>query len=245
MIPVFEMGRSSRITTSGLLLVWVLSVTGCGYQFTVEGPGPVIGPRPESYVIGPPVRLAIRTFQNRSFEPNLEFKYTRYVSQALRASGIAEVVEDEAGADFVLEGAILSVVLPTLSFSQTQTQESRVQVHVAVTVKDRTRGRVRWTHSGTSTAEFFVGATPTSDAGSGLQFNRVLQDRAVEQAGQMVAEDISDGFFAAREQGKFERQPKKKEVKKDSEIPEDEDRVQRAPASPRATPIPSLSPFGP
>ncbi len=245
MIPVFDMGRPSLITICSAILVCVLGVAGCGYQFTVEGPGPVIGPGPEVSVVGPPVRLAIRTFQNRSFEPNLELKYTEYLRRSLQSAGMAQVVDDERGADFVLEGAILSVMLPSLSFSQTSTQESRVQVHVAVTVKDRTRGRVRWTKTSMSTAEFFIGATPTSDAVSGLQFNRVLQDRALEQAGYLMAEDISDGFFAAREQGKFERQPKKKEVKEDSEVPEDRERMRSAPVTPRATPIPSLSPFGP
>lgn len=100
------------------------------------------------------------------------------------------------------------MTLPSLAFSRTQTQESRVQVSVGVTVKDQPKGKVRWTHSGTSTAEFFVGATSTDGSGGGLQFNRVLQDRAIEQAGQLVAEDIADRFLTAREQGKFERTPK-------------------------------------
>lgn len=194
-------------------------MSGCGYQFTVEGAGPVIGGSEQAVAQGPPVRMAIRTFKNHSFEPNVEFKYTRYVRQALQSVGIAEITEDEADADFILEGAVLSVMLPSLAFSGSQTQESRVRVQVAVTVRDRTKGRVRWTHTGTATAEFFVGATSSTGSESGLQFNRVLQDRAVEQAGQFVAEDISDQFLTAREQGKFERTPKKEE-KKDTGRPD-------------------------
>ncbi|HQU28336.1 MAG: hypothetical protein KC643_10070 [Nitrospira sp.] len=191
-------------------MVWIVAfvMTGCGYQFSVDGPGPTIGGGPTRDVQGPPVRLAIRTFKNQSFEPNLEFKYTQYVRKALQSAGMAEFTEEEGGADFILEGAILSVTLPSLAFSRTQTQESRVQVSVGVTVKDQPKGKVRWTHSGTSTAEFFVGATSTDGSGGGLQFNRVLQDRAIEQAGQLVAEDIADRFLTAREQGKFERTPK-------------------------------------
>lgn len=177
---------------------------GCGYQFTVEGPGPVVGGSAGLVAQGPPVRLVFPALKNNSFEPNLEFKYTRYLRQAMQSAGSAEFVDD-ASADFILEGAILSVTLPSLAFSRTQTQESRVMVTVALNVKDRKTGKVRWAQTGTSTAEFFVGATSTGTAETGLQFNRVLQDRAIEQAGQQVAADLADQFLGAREQGVFHR----------------------------------------
>jgi Lipopolysaccharide-assembly len=157
---------------------------------------------------GPPVRLVFPVLKNNSFEPNLEFKYTRYIRQSLQSVGSAEFVDD-ASADFVMEGAILSVALSSLAFTSTQTQESRVMVRVVLKVKDRKTGKVRWSQTGTSTAEFFVGATSTSDSETGLQFNRVLQDRAVEQAGQQVAADLADHFLGAREQGIFDRNGKK------------------------------------
>lgn len=77
-------------------------------------------------------------------------------------------------------------------------------VTVAVSVKDRKTRKIRWSQTSSGTAEFFVGATSTGDAESGLQFNRVLQDRAVEQAGQLVAADLADQFWGARDQGKFQ-----------------------------------------
>lgn len=181
------------------MMLWALA--GCGYQFTVEGPGPVIGGGAR-VADGPPVRLTLRTLKNNTFEPNLEFKFTRYLRQALQSAGSATVVEDDLSADFVLDGAIVSVTLPSVAFSQAQTQESRVTVTVAVTVKHRKTGKVRWTQSKTNSAEFFVGAS-SSSAASGLQFNRVLQDRALEQAGQGAAEDLADGFLSARDQGRF------------------------------------------
>lgn len=177
--------------------------SGCGYQFTVEGPGPVIGGSTGLVAQGPPVRLAMRPLKNNSFEPNLEFKYTRYLRQAMQSAGSAEFVDDDVSADFILEGAILSVTLPSLAFSRTETQESRVMVTVAVSVKDRKTRKMRWSQTATGTAEFYVGATSTGDAESGLQFNRVLQDRAIEQAGQLVAADLADLFLGARDQGKF------------------------------------------
>ena len=180
----------------------LLNVAGCGYRFTVAGPGPVIGGG--RVAEGPPVRLAVHTLKNNTFEPNLEFKYTRYLLQALQSSGSATVVKDDLSADFILDGAIVSVSLPSVAFSQVQTQESRVSVKVAVTVRHRKSGKIRWTGSSENSAEFFVGASPNASGGaSGLQFNRVLQDRAVEQAGQGAAEGLADGFLSARDQGKF------------------------------------------
>jgi len=194
---------------SGLILAATLSIVGCGYQFTVEGSGPRIGGGHAAE--GPPVRLALRTLQNKTFEPNLEFKYTRYLRQALQSAGSATIVEDDLSADFILDGAIVSVTLPSLAFSQAQTQESRVTVKVAVKVKHRKTGKVRWSQTGTNSAEFFVGASSTAGGGvSGLQFNRVLQDRALEQAGQGVAEDLADRFLSARDQGIFSNAPVKK-----------------------------------
>jgi len=65
---------------------------------------------------------------------------------------------------------------------------------------------VRWSQTGTGTGEFYVGATSTGDAETGLQFNRVLQDRAIEQAGLLVAIDLADGFLIARDTGKFRKE---------------------------------------
>lgn len=180
----------------------IVGVGACGYQFTVEGPGPAIGGG--RVAEGPPVRIALHTLRNNTFEPNLEFKYTRYLRQALQSVGTATIVEDDLSADFILDGAIVSVSLPSVAFSQAQTQEGRVTVNVAVNVKHRKTGKTRWRQTTTNSAEFFVGASAsTSGAASGLQFNRVLQDRALEQAGQSVAEDLADQFLAARDQGKF------------------------------------------
>ena len=185
----------------GFAFILILS-SGCGYQFKVEGSGPVIGGG--RAVEGVPVRLALHTLKNNTFEPNLEFIYTDYLRQALESSGSATIVEEDLSADFVLNGAVVSVSLPSLAFSQTQTQESRVKVKVRVKVKHRKTGEVRWAQTNTNSADFFVGASSSGSAGgSGLQFNRVLQDRALEQAGQAVAEDLADQFLSAREQGKF------------------------------------------
>lgn len=198
------MGSAYRALIVGLCAWGILSVTGCGYRFMVEGPGPVIGHVRDSHPDGRPLRVAVLTFENRTFEPDLELKYTEYLKKELEASGAAEIVQDEQDAEWILTGAIESVSLPSLTFTPNQTRESRVTVSVKVQVRDRRTGTIRWTQTVQGSAEFFVGAAPEVEGGTaGLQFNRVLQDRALEQAGQLIAEDVTDRFLIARDQGTF------------------------------------------
>jgi lipopolysaccharide assembly LptE-like protein len=216
----------SRLLVRWCVFVLCVTSAGCGYQFGVEGAGPVIGGSADRTVQGPPVRLAIHRLKNNSFQPAIEFKYTGYLRRTLGSGGAAEIVEDERSADYILDGAIISVSFPSLAFSETQTQASRVQVNVSVKVKERKTGKVRWSQAGIGTAEYYVGATATGDAETGLQFNRVLQDRAIEQAGMLVAMDLADGFLIARDKGKFQKEEKEESMsdsatfKKDVKSPE-------------------------
>ena len=186
-----------------LLFSCSLLGSGCGYKFSVEGTGPRIG----GGVVqdnGPLVPLVIRDLLDRTFYSDLGFKYTKYMRQEFAASSGAKVVYDDGQADFVMEGEIVSVSVPALSFSTTEARESRVNVVVKVTVKERTTGRVVWSDSATGTAEFFVNQSPDTETNQDqLQFNQVLQDRALEQAGQVVAEILAADFWDARDQGIF------------------------------------------
>ena len=89
--------------------------------------------------------------------------------------------------------------LPTLSFSQTTTLESRAEVIVIVKVEETRTQRVVWTQVAKGASEFYV--TPD------LQFNRVLQNRALEQAGRFVAEDLASRFLLQLESGELTKPP--------------------------------------
>lgn len=191
---------------SALLVVFMLLVVlpGCGYRFSVEGPGPQIGGGPQLEQAGPPVRLVIRDLLNRTFQSNLEFAYTRYMREQFAVSSGAQVVADDTQADYVMTGEIVSVTVPSITFSAGQTRERRVNVVVRVTVAHRETGRNLWTETATGTGEFFVNRAPdVEDRQDQIQFNRVLQDRALEQAGQEVAETLAAAFWHARDQGTF------------------------------------------
>ncbi len=182
-----------RLETS--LLAVCLLAAGCGYQFRVEGAGPTIGGAPAAQSTAPPPRVIIRTLINKSFEPNLETRFTNYIRHEFSSGSGAQVVPDSEAADLVLSGEILSVILPTLSFSQTTTLESRAEVIVAVKVEETRTKRVVWTQSAKGSSEFYI--TPD------LQFNRVLQNRALEQAGRFIAEDLASRFLLRLESGQL------------------------------------------
>ncbi len=180
---------------SALCLSLVL-LGACGYQFRVEGAGPTIGgTTATSSPTSPPPRLIVRTLENKSFEPNLETRYTNYLRHEFSSGSGAQVVPDSESADLVLSGQILSVILPSLSFTQTTTLESRAEVMVIIKVEETRTRRLVWAQTAKGTSEFYV----TSD----LQFNRVLQNRALEQAGRFIAEDLASRFLLQLESGQL------------------------------------------
>jgi Lipopolysaccharide-assembly len=185
---------------SACWLVWMLVFVtmGCGYQFRVEGPGPTIGGAAASETPStPPPRVVIRTLRNATFEPNLESRFTNYLRHEFASGSGAQVVSEGEAADLVVSGDILSVILPTLSFTQTTTLESRAEVIVALRVEETRTKRLVWSYLSKGQSEFYV--TPD------LQFNRVLQNRALEQAGRFIAEDLASRFLMQLESGRLSK----------------------------------------
>jgi hypothetical protein len=179
-----------------LYLALSLSLSACGYQFRVEGAGPTIGSASATFSsTSPPPRLIVRTLENKSFEPNLETRYTNYLRHEFSSGSGAQIVPDSEAADLVLSGQILSVTVPTLSFTQTTTLESRTEVVVIVKVEETRTKRLVWAQTSKGVSEFYI----TTD----LQFNRVLQNRALEQAGRFIAEDLASRFLLQLESGQL------------------------------------------
>ncbi len=195
-------------TTMAVMAMMGMFLQGCGYQFAVEGPGPRIGGGPAMMDDeAPVVRLAIRNFRNRTFHHHLEDVYTRYMRQEFSVGSGAHVVADEAQADYVMTGEIVSVAVSSLTFSPDETRERRVDVVVNATVRHR-QGDTAWTGTATGTGDFFVNRAPDAQSlQDEIQFNRVLQERAMEQAGQDAAEALAALFWDARRQGSFSSGP--------------------------------------
>jgi hypothetical protein len=188
---------STRCSALGVAVAMAAALGACGYQFRVEGAGPTIGGTSAPTSSEPPPRLVIRTLENKSFEPNLETRYTNYLRREFSSGSGAQIVPESEAADLVLTGQILSVIVPTLSFTQTTTLESRTEVLVLVKVEETRTKKVVWLQTAKGSSEFFV----TTD----LQFNRALQNRALEQAGRFIAEDLASRFLLQLESGKLSK----------------------------------------
>lgn len=183
-----QLSVSSKIWTVlfQLFTVHCLLITvSCGYQFRVGGAGPTIGggsaaPTAEAS------RLQIMNFTNMTTEPGLEVKYTTYVQREFSAGSGARVVGSSEPADYILRGTISGIQLPTINFTLQGTFESRATANVNATVEDVRTGKKVWNQTVVASAEFFI----TAD----LQTNRVLQTRAIEQAGRLIAADLATRF---------------------------------------------------
>ena len=66
---------------------------------------------------------------------------------------------------------------------------------VVIKVEETRTKRVVWAQTAKGSSEFYV--TPD------LQFNRVLQNRALEQAGRFIAEDLASRFLLQLESGQL------------------------------------------
>ncbi len=186
------------VIISFCIVVFCIEVAGCGYQFRVQGEGPTLGGKTEAgtkRATSP--RLVILPFQNNTFEPNLELKLANYFRREFSSGAGAEIVNASGGADLLLSGQILQITLPTLSFDRTTTFENRVEMLVSVRIEDVKSRTVVWAQVAKGTSEFFL----TQD----LQFNRVLQNRALEQAGRFIAEDMASRFLLFMDSGELEK----------------------------------------
>jgi hypothetical protein len=121
-----------------------------------------------------------------TLEPNIELRYTTYARREFSQSSGARVVAAGEPADLILKAKINGVSLPTINFSLQGTFEGRVTVNVSAKVEDARTMKTIWTQNVAASSEFFM----TDD----LQFNRVLQTRAVEQAGRLIAADLAMRF---------------------------------------------------
>lgn len=173
-------------------------LAACGYQFRVQGAGPTVGGEPEAAANRPQApKLAILPIANTTYEPNFEVKLANYLRREFSSGAGAEIVGPSAGADLYLSGQIMQISLPSLSFDRTTTFESRVEMLVSVRIDDAKTRKLVWSQVAKGTSEFFL----TQD----LQFNRVLQNRALEQAGRFIAEDLASRFLMFLDSGELEK----------------------------------------
>ena len=160
---------------ASLVVLFSLSMAGCGYEF-----GTTVTPAQAGSFRG--LHLAVPVFHNDTFEPVLDKRITEFVRrQFLQADGLT-LTNDAGAASTVLNGRVRSYWLQVLSFRQGVVNEQRVNLTVEVKFEDTAARKVLWLETYSTTAEFFQ----TND----LATNRARQDRATEEACQAMAEHI-------------------------------------------------------
>ncbi len=200
-----------------------MNIAGCGYQFRVQGAGPTVGGTDATTARpGPPLRMVVRTFDNRTLEANLEIKLTNYMRREFSGTG-TQIVGESEPADLLLTGQVLGITIPTLSFDLSTTFESRVELLLTINVEDMRSKKVIWTQIVKGTSEFFV----TRD----LQFNRVLQNRALEQASLYAAGDLASRYLVFLESGQLDAAMARKSTSLKSDSTGTASRDQHPPAN--------------
>jgi hypothetical protein len=124
--------------TAPALLAGVLALPGCGYSLAGRG----------NFLPDYIATIAIPTFANRSDRVSIEDVFTRKVVEEFTARGRYKIQAEEAGADAVLDGTVVSFVTtptvleggsvddPESSQASTYTVIVRAQVQFKDLVKD-------------------------------------------------------------------------------------------------------------
>lgn len=159
-----------------ILLVFIY---GCGYRFLGQNISDTQSKK-----------IAVPTFYNDTFEPLIGKKITGFIKEELVSNGGLRVVNDPSMADLTLTGRVTNYSLIPISFTEdNRVREYRVSIIIDIYFTGKTdnpeqkeKGNI-WTEKGRGvTAEFLT----TDD----ISANRAAEDRAIEEAAKLFAEDI-------------------------------------------------------
>ena len=114
-----------------LLLASLLLLSGCGYYF------------PHDYQ-GPPRVIYAATWNNRTNKLNLDMRIYQSLSRWFQKIQSVDLTKEKVGADYVLSGEIISIDLPTVSWSSNTTTSTKVSLYVRYSLKDIKTGKAVW-----------------------------------------------------------------------------------------------------
>ncbi len=114
-----------------LLLASLLLLSGCGYYF------------PHDYQ-GPPRAIYAATWNNRTNKLNLDMRIYQSLSRWFQKTPSIDLTKEKAGAEYVLSGEVISIDLPTVSWSSNTTTGTKVSLYVRYSLKDLKTGKVVW-----------------------------------------------------------------------------------------------------
>ncbi len=127
--------RNALTPLAGLCIILCLSVvvSGCGYTYAT------------SRLSDEYATIAVPTFKNESFEPDIQILVTNLLVRELMVDGRLGIVDDPAMADLVLDGAITDFEARAISYS---TEDEIGQFKIAIlgraSLTDTRTGKVIW-----------------------------------------------------------------------------------------------------
>ncbi|MCL1979752.1 MAG: LPS assembly lipoprotein LptE [Proteobacteria bacterium] len=114
------------------LLLCALLLAGCGYTF------------PHVYE-GPHHAIYMPSWQNRTNKLGLDMKIYQSLGRWFQKTASVSLTREATGADLVLTGEILSIDLPSVSWSTiNEVTATKVNLIVRYSLKDRATGKVLW-----------------------------------------------------------------------------------------------------
>ena len=128
-----------------LILATLLLLGGCGYYF------------PHDYQ-GPARVIYAATWNNRTNKLNLDMRIYQSLSRWFQKTPSIDLTKEKASADYALSGEIISIDLPTVSWSSnSSTTGTKVSLYVRYSLKDLKTGKVVWeVNSKLYTADYSV-----------------------------------------------------------------------------------------
>ena len=166
-----------RLTILLLLYITIcLTLSGCGYHHPLAGG--------QDYQ-GSPKTLYIDIWPNRTNEIGLESTIFKSLSSWFRKTPHIKHTQDKEKADFVLQGEIVSINVPGLSYGQFETElEEKAILTVQYSMREAGKDKVTWD----MTKEVFEEEYQIENDAARTRNNR-------KQALAVIADDLSESIY--------------------------------------------------
>ena len=169
-----------------LLTIGLAAVSGCGYH------NPYLAGSPEG--TGEPVRLYTSIWPNRTSEAGLESLIFRTTNGWFKKSGMVTLAANPAEADLVLEGEIVGIDLPALSYGRhEEASEARLVLILNLALRRADDRTVLWQENRLAMDDAYHIA-------AGAETTRANQRQALTRIAEDLAERIYLKTLAARQE---------------------------------------------
>lgn len=123
------MKTSLRLGLLLLLSMLTLTINGCGYRnpYVYNGPDKVV---------------YVTHWKNKTNELQLDNKIYQSLTRWFQKSNKIKTSNTKEGADLILAGEIMSIQLPSLSYTQAQTSQVKVMLTIRYILKDIKTGKI-------------------------------------------------------------------------------------------------------